>query len=265
VIAARYIFRLDDITPTSDWDRCTALLNLLRRFKVKPLLGVVPDNHDPKLMTRAPVPHFWAQLRTLAERNLAEFAQHGFQHLLQERVNPARNGRIERSEFAGLSYHEQREKISLGRAILQHHGIDTTVWMAPNHSFDHTTLRALKDSGFTALTDGASLFPFKEEGLICIPQQLWRPRWMPTGAITICLHPDEMTVWEVARIRRFLTLRPRVTSFSEEVKRYRDRRIPEILVDTCFQTLYRSVRYLRATRSPGSLRTPPQPRPSSST
>lgn len=249
VIAARYIFRLDDITPTSDWQRCSALLNLFRRFKVKPLLGVVPDNRDPKLMTRPTLPNFWDRLRTLADREHVEFAQHGFQHVLQERANPTRDGRIERTEFAGLPYHEQYERIIAGRSILKRYGIETNVWMAPNHSFDRNTLRALKDSGFAALTDGESLFPFKREGLICVPQQLWRPRWMPTGAITICVHPDEITVWEVARIRRFLAMGPRVTSFSEEVAHYRDRGLPELLVDTCFQTAYRGARYLRGARS----------------
>jgi predicted deacetylase len=236
---------MDDITPTMNWDRFSALMSLFQRFKVKPLLGIVPDNRDPKLQVSPTREDFWEQMRALRAREEVEFAQHGYQHLLRTIPPGAGSGHGTRSEFSGLSYEEQREKIVKGRTILLEHGIKTTVWMAPSHSFDNTTLKALRDTGFTALTDGISLFPFKEDGIICIPQQLWKPKWMPTGTITICLHSDEITVEEIARIRQFLNRRPQVTTFSQEVARYQTPSIAQSLLDRSFQTLYVGARRIR--------------------
>jgi predicted deacetylase len=254
---------MDDVTPTMNWEKFTALLALFRRFDVKPLLGVVPDNRDPKLQVKPPHRNFWDTLRELAQRGDIELAQHGYQHILGCRGNTALiNSRFElktRSEFAGLSYEEQLNKIRAGRAILLNQGIETNVWMAPNHSFDRTTLKALLDSGFTALTDGISLFPFKEGGIVCIPQQLWKPTWLPTGIITICLHSDETTIEEISRIRQFLNLRPLLTSFSSEVARYRELSLAEKVADRSFRAMYVSARTFRrhlSARPPDSSQRP---------
>ncbi len=252
---ARYLFRMDDVTPTMNWEKFTALLALFRRFEVKPLLGVVPDNRDPKLQLKPPHPDFWKTMRILVQRGEVEIAQHGYQHILgcggSTALINSRFGLKARSEFAGLSYEEQIAKIRTGRSMLLAHGIETNVWMAPNHSLDRTTLRALADSGFEALTDGISLFPFKEEGIVCIPQQLWKPTWMPFGIITICLHSDETTIGEIARIRQFLNLRPLLTSFSVEVARYRERSVAEELADRSFRAMYVSARKIRQRLSAG--------------
>lgn len=263
---ARYLFRMDDVSPTMNWEKFTALLALFRRFNVTPLLGIVPDNRDPKLQVKPPHPAFWETMRELVHRGEIEVAQHGYQHLLSSRGNTAlistRYGIKPRSEFAGLSYKKQIDKIRAGRSVLLEHGIETNVWMAPNHSFDRTTLRALADSGFTALTDGISLFPFKEQGMVCIPQQLWKPIWMPTGVFTICLHSDETTIGEIARIRQFLNLRPLLTCFSAEVAQYRERSVAEELADRSFRAMYVSARKIRNRISvgipAGSRRTEPR-------
>ncbi len=249
VTPARYLFRMDDVHPSMDWERFCALLALFRRFTVKPLLGIVPDNKDPKLQVNPPHPDFWKTLRILSRSGDVDIAQHGYQHTLNCRGDTAlinsRYGLNLRSEFAGLPYEEQIEKIERGRMILLEHGIETSAWMAPNHSFDRVTLRALKDSGFTALTDGIALFPFKEEDIICVPQQLWKPIWMPIGTLTICLHSDETTIAELARIRKFLQLRPHLSSFSAEVAQYRERSVAEHLIDRSFRTMYLGMRRIR--------------------
>ena len=51
--------RLDDITPDMDWDSFEAFEALCDRFGVCPLLGIVPQNRDPKLSE-----HFRLQLKT---------------------------------------------------------------------------------------------------------------------------------------------------------------------------------------------------------
>jgi predicted deacetylase len=251
--SARYIFRMDDITPRMDWGRFEALLTLLRRFRVKPLLGVIPDNCDESLNLQPPRADFWEQLRNLARCDAVDIAQHGYQHRLTPNTGPAligpRYGVKELTEFAGLPLSEQLTKIQRGQEILRHNGLDTKYWMAPNHSFDRHTLLALRSAGFTALTDGVALFPTVDSGLICIPQQLWKPRWMPTGVITVCLHSNEITTDEVAALRAFLRQRIQISSFSAEVLGYFERGTAAQLLNAQFRTLVATTRTVRSLKS----------------
>lgn len=217
---ARYVFRLDDITPTMDWGRFWGLMALFRRSKVRPLLGIVPDNLDQALVRQRPRRDFWQTLRQLRDEGLVDVAQHGYQHTLSFRPGLQLIGRAfgikEFSEFAGDSYSSQLCRIDEGYKILDSHGLATPYFMAPNHSFDVNTLRALAACGFRAITDGVSLFPVCMHGIICVPQQLWRPRVLPFGSITICLHTNDMGPRAVAQVREFLRRPLRFSSFAAE-------------------------------------------------
>ena len=246
MIKARYLFRMDDITATMDWGRFWALLRLFQRHRVKPLLGVIPDNQDRKLNCQKPDPRFWDIMRSLVERDVVEIAQHGYQHVLERDSNhPLLQRRDSRrtlsSEFAGYSFNEQLEKIEKGRALLQENGLFTDFWFAPNHSFDLTTLNALKTAGFTAVSDGLSLLPYKERGLIFVPQQLWRPAWAPCGVFTICLHSNEITNGEIKAIRHFLRTPVHLSSFGTEVRTYK-RQAFDGVKNSLFKGLYRGAR-----------------------
>lgn len=237
----RYIFRLDDITPTMDWGRFWPLLSLLQRRRIKPLLSIVPDNRDPHLDFQRPVDHFWETMRTLAQRGLVDFAQHGYHHSLEVRpyaalLRPTHGRTVDKTEFAGLSYGEQASRIRRGQEILNRNGIHTTYWVAPNHSFDRTTLKALKNNGFTAISDGISLTPYNYLGMVFVPQQLWSPRWMPYGVFTICLHTNEITTRDVSSIRQFLRTPARFTSFSEEANTLRP--MPGAILNPLFKKAY---------------------------
>lgn len=255
-MSARYLFRIDDIAPTMDWGRFESLMNLFIKNSVKPLLGIVPDNRDPNLNRQRANPHFWDEMRTLQQSDLVDIAQHGYQHTLVPRPGAAllrfHCGSRELSEFAGESYHDQVFKISEGKKILHSHGLSTTYWMAPNHSFDQTTLRALSDLGFTAVSDGVSLFPYTACGLVFVPQQTWRPRWMPFGVQTICLHSNTVTPSEVKGLRVFLRRPYAFARFSEMLTG-----APETFVsktaDMTFSIAYEFTRQLR-----GCLRKPPR-------
>ncbi len=266
MMKARYLFRMDDITPTMDWGRFWALLRLFQRNRVKPLLGIVPDNKDKKLDRQKPESHFWDTMRLLLERDLVEVAQHGYQHILERTSESAllkhtHGRRVERSEFAGFSYQEQLERILKGREILNGHGLATDYWFAPNHSFDLTTLSALKTSGFTAVSDGIALLPYKYRGLVFIPQQLWKPSWVPTGVFTICLHSNEITNEEIKSIRQFLRTPAHITSFATEVRGFRQTKLDGI-TNSIFKGLYRGARGARKAFSTPSL--PSAARPTTS-
>jgi hypothetical protein len=79
--------------------------------------------------------------------------------------------------------------------------------MAPAHSFDENTCKALKKVGITHITDGIAVYPFKKYGLYRLPQQLWKPQKMPFGTRTICLHPNSMKKKDIQRIEEFCSQR----------------------------------------------------------
>lgn len=210
-----YIWRLDDITPTMNWDAFYQYMDLFKHYNVVPLLGVVPDNRDVKLMCHQEKLDFWDILRKYYYSNLVEIAQHGYQHLYcTESIGLLKKcfGFKQGSEFAGLGYDEQYEKINNGRIILNSKGLNTSYWMAPNHSFDETTLKVLKALGFSAVTDGIGLFPYNQYELSFVPQQLWRPRNLPIGIWTICLHINHETFESIERVKRHLN------KFSSNIK-----------------------------------------------
>lgn len=250
-MSARYLFRLDDITPTMDWGRFRALITLFRNHNVKPLLGIVPDNRDPALDREPANPTFWEEMRSLQEQDAVDFAQHGYQHIVSLRPGSAllgpEVGIKEMSEFAGDPLDHQRTRIEDGRSILADNGINTTTWMAPNHSFDTNTLQALRDCNFTAVTDGISLFPFEDHGLIFVPQQTWRPRWMPCGVQTICLHTNDISPHDVKRLRLFLRRPYTFSRFSDEVKSF-SLTTGRALCNGAFRSAYQYICYAKRRR-----------------
>lgn len=236
---ARYVYRIDDVTPTMNWAQFWKYVDLFGSRGIKPLLGIVPENRDPQLMVDRENPSFWKILKQLRDEDRIEVAQHGYQHLYQTGgygLLGKRLGFSPQSEFVGLSYPDQVEKIRSGRAILQSHGLDTDVWMAPSHSFDRTTLGALRDCGFGAVTDGIAVFPFRSNGLVFVPQQLWSPKSFPLGVWTICLHPNTAGEQDYERVREHVASRSTIISFS--LSRELVASLPGAIANRAFEAAY---------------------------
>ncbi len=215
---AKYIYRMDDITPDMDWDKFWKFINLFKEHNIKPLLGIVPDNRDPKLCKGEKREDFWDVMRKLQQEGIVDFAQHGYRHVYVTKkcgLQGAIYGFTPQSEFVGLTYKEQYEKIKAGREILKNQNINTDIWMAPSHSYDRTTLKVLYELGFKAVTDGISLFPYKKEKLLFIPQQCWRPIGYPIGVITICIHSNEARDDLFGDIRNHVKTKAKFVSFTE--------------------------------------------------
>ncbi len=202
-MSGRYLIRLDDIAPHMAWDRFHSLARVFDTYGVKPLIGVIPDNQDPQLRQWPEFTgDFWAEIRSLQVRGW-EIAQHGFQHLYVTR-ELGLMGVNRLSEFAGLPFEEQFDKLARGQSLLRQHGLSFESFMAPSHSFDLTTLQALKELKFTTVTDGFALFPYIEHGLIFLPQLLASPRLIPFGVQTFCLHVNVMTEVQIRRVEEFV-------------------------------------------------------------
>ena len=217
---AAYLFRLDDITDTIDQDSFDRCLSLLLDAGVKPLLGVIPDNQDARLQRHPRQKDFWKRLASLRDRGLISVALHGLHHVYHENRRSLlyAYGIGPLSEFAGLPYTVQCRKIAEGLSILRGRNLNPTAWMAPNHSFDTATIHALAANNLSVVTDGIGLFPFRRRGITFVPVLSGRPRRIPFGIMTICLHTETMTERDFEGLRLFLKRKPRCLSFEEVIE-----------------------------------------------
>jgi hypothetical protein len=211
------------------WDR---LEDLLLEAEVSPVIAVVPDNADPKLMIDAPSERFWDRVRAWQARGWA-IGLHGYRHSYvndQSGIVGFRGG----SEFAGLPIDEQDSKLERALGVFALERVRADAWIAPNHSFDRTTLSLLRRRGLSVVSDGFSLLPYRDtDGMTWVPQQLWGLRTRPFGVWTVCLHPNR---WDPDQLDSFARdLRAysgRMTSLAAVVTDYRTRR--RTLVDDAF-------------------------------
>ncbi len=194
------MIRLDDITPDMDWERFYRAKEIFDRYQICPLIGVVPDNQDATLHKEEGRGEFLNTVRQLQESGWS-VAQHGTYHCYETDdsgilgINPF-------SEFAGLPYEAQLQKLQAGRRILEENGILTDIFMAPGHTYDKNTLKALKECGFGVITDGLFSQPYYEDGVLCIPCRL-RGFKKPDGIDTVCLHTNLMNDQDMAELEAF--------------------------------------------------------------
>ena len=183
--------RMDDITPDMDWAKFLRFKELCDLYQVKPLIGVVPANQDTMLHIEKPRADYWEYLHTLQSEGWC-IAQHGCTHI----YNTHKKGCFPLnalSEYAGNSYEEQYALLEKGQKILKEHQIDTDIFMAPAHSYDYNTLKALKKLGFTKITDGFGKQPYQWQGLTFYP-------------ISFIVHANTMNDQDFARYEQIFAL-----------------------------------------------------------
>ncbi len=178
----KILLRFDDICPTMNWEQWNRAKNLLDEKGKVALLGVVPDCQDTDLFIDEPRPDFWDYIKALHGQGYT-IAMHGYKHVFE----------CGHSEFAGLPYEKQLEKIQKGKAVLEEHGIETDVFFAPAHNYDDNTLRALSACGFKYMSDGLSRKPYSRFGVTLLP---CRSGGIPrisknSGFITAVVHAHE--------------------------------------------------------------------------
>jgi predicted deacetylase len=224
-MSATYLIRFDDICPTMDWSTWERIEPLLDAFGVLPIVSVIPDCRDASLDFSAPNADFWNRVRGWQAKGWC-VAMHGYQHVYVTR-DAGLAGIKRSSEFAGLPYREQLEKIEKASAIFKAHGIRPQAWVAPGHSFDRNTIRALRAIGLLVISDGLQALPgIDADGALWVPQQLWRFYALPHGVWTVCYHPSRWTEVELTQFRRALErYAGRIGSLPAVVERYGRRRL----------------------------------------
>ena len=190
---AIYAIRLDDACATLDGNKWARIERILDAHNVKPVVAVVPDNRDPDLMIEDRDPGFWTRVRRWQAKGWS-IAMHGLTHSLRKTSAKQLLPFHDRSEFSGLSYGEQAEKIRRSKEIFDTENVRVDAWIAPAHGFDLTTLEVLRDfTEIRTISDGIAAWPYYDRGFLWIPQQLWTFRRMPFGVWTICIHPNTLT------------------------------------------------------------------------
>lgn len=211
----RITIRLDDITPDMDFAKFERFRELLAQKGICPLIGVVPDSRDPKLHMEDNRPDFWEMVKEL-QRQGWKIAMHGYRHLYTTQsagLFPIGN----KSEFAGLSFEEQDKMIREGKEILEKHGILTDLFMAPSHSFDKNTLRALRNNSFHRITDGFGTEPFFYDGMLFYPISISRAKSLKDkrdGIVTFVYHANTMTDRDFDKLKDLLDT-GKVVSYEE--------------------------------------------------
>jgi hypothetical protein len=189
----QYLIRLDDLCPTNNLTKWERFFKLFDRYGIKPIIAVIPNNRDPKLnLCGSYNPEFWNLVRRL-QRKKYIIAMHGFEHRYITK-NPGLFKLNNRSEFAGLPLHIQQQKINVARNIFEREKINTPVFVAPAHTFDINTLKALRTcSTIGIISDGLLPTPYIRMGFKWIPVQLPEVTLKQKDTWTFNYHPETCT------------------------------------------------------------------------
>lgn len=202
-MSKQYLIRLDDACHTQHRERWARVDTILDRYKIRPLVGIVPDNTDPKLICSDQDKEFWDKARAWQHKGWT-IALHGLHHEYHKSrggLNPLWDD----SEFVGLDYAAQLRMLQKGVGILRNEGLNVKYFFAPSHTFDLNTVRALKEIGISRISDTIALKPYTAFDAVFIPQIGGKCRRMPLpGTYTFCLHPNTMAEEDFARLETFL-------------------------------------------------------------
>ena len=199
----KYIIRLDDACEKMDVEKWGQMEELLDKYNIKPLVGLIPHCED-KAMDKYPVDNsFWEKVQKWIEKGWI-IALHGYNHVYSTQcggLNPVNK----RSEFAGEPFDVQKNKIKAGIMIFREHGIDPQVFFAPSHTFDENTIIALKEeSNIRIISDTIATKPYSKYNMTFVPQQSGRVRKLLFNTVTFCYHPNIMNEKDFLELEDFL-------------------------------------------------------------
>ena len=212
----KYIIRLDDACEKMDVEKWSRMEELLDRYGIKPLVGIIPHCEDEEMEEYPYDASFWERVDRWIKKGWCP-ALHGYNHVYGTEcggINPVNRC----SEFAGEPLEVQKEKIRLGLAILRSHGIEPRVFFAPSHTFDENTLTALREeSEIRVISDTVATDAYMRDGFTFVPQQTGRARALPFRTVTFCYHPNKMQEESFAALEAFiLKHRERFAEFPTE-------------------------------------------------
>ena len=104
-----------------------------------------------------------------------------------------------------LLYLDHIFELDEGKKILEKESLWEPIFMAPAHSFDCETLKALKKNGFEVVLDGFSLSPYEFGNLKYIPQISSKPlpKFIPCIS-QLCIHINTISPREINKLIFFI-------------------------------------------------------------
>lgn len=185
------------------WQR---MEDILDKYHIKPLVGIIPANADPQTMIESENPQFWAKAHNWEQKGWS-MALHGYDHVcISDGGMKGLNPFWKRSEFAGLTLAQQREKIKKGYSIMKEKGFEPKYFFAPSHTFDENTLVALsEETSIRSISDTIALRPYMKSSFTFIPQITGHCVEFPfSGVYTFCFHPNTMNDDAYFKLEAFL-------------------------------------------------------------
>ena len=190
----KYLIRLDDAARYMNIENWKRIEFILDKYNIKPMVGVIPNCKDSSLFYDRSFTDekLWELVKRWEEKGWI-IGMHGYEHLYfitdKWRYVPIWN----KTEFASLPLQDQRKKIRSAYDIFIQNGIKPRIFIAPSHTFDKNTLKALLlETDIRIISDCFAFDVFHEEEFFFIPQQLWSFKRMFFGLWTICLHPNTL-------------------------------------------------------------------------
>jgi hypothetical protein len=203
---AKFIIRLDDACPTFNFEKWNLFFKIFDKYGVKPIIAVIPNNKSESFNTINEGLDFWEEVRKWQSIGY-NIAFHGYDHVYITKEKGIIGLNNKKSEFAGLSLIDQEEKLRKGQEIFNREKVNTNVFVAPAHTFDFNTLKALKScTNVEIISDGFALQGFIEHGFKWIPMQLWGPKKKKNGLWTLCYHPETANKKDLDELEKFIQL-----------------------------------------------------------
>lgn len=246
---AKYLIRLDDACPQMHHEKWNKIEEIFDIFDIKPIVAIIPDNKDKTLNIKDKDPNFWKKALNWKNKGWS-IGLHGYQHDMKptdaKQILPI----YKRSEFSGLSYDEQSLKIRKGYSILNENGLNPSVWVAPAHCFDKTTLEVINnETSIRIVSDGIAFNTFYDHGINWIPQQLWDFQHKRNGIWTVCLHPNMMSNEDIEKLKGKLYLyKDKIISVNDLEFKKNKKSLRSKIFSLYFWGKYRIFRYINNIR-----------------
>lgn len=189
----KILIRFDDIAQNMNWDLMSKCEKLFDQLRIKPVMGVIPNNQDKELLIYPKKNNFWDVVKNWQSKGW-EIAMHGYNHIYDKETR--KKDFFEyggKSEFFGHTLHDQSLKIKKGLEIFEKNNIKIRTFFSPNHTYDINTFEALKISGINEVIDGYGLKPYSENDIKFIPQLFYKPFLLPFGLQTTQIHLNYWT------------------------------------------------------------------------
>ena len=224
------LIRLDDIAENMNWNLMEQSERLFDKYKIKPVLGVIPNNEDKELLTFPKKNNFWEEVRKWKDKGW-EISMHGSHHVYDMNTNKkdyfSHGGK---SEFFGHSLETQTSKIKSGLKKFEEENIKIRSFFAPNHTYDNNTFHALKNSGINEIIDGYGLMPYVKNNIKFIPQLFYKNISLPFGIQSTQIHLNEWTQEDFSDFEKFITKNlNKIISYNQAIKKINNNSLYKLL------------------------------------